>query len=476
MAHTIGMIRLTLALCLCLAAAGVSAVLLGQHYGEPWAVSAVDATCGEGSQSGCESVARSAWSAVGGIPLAALGTAFYLSLCILLLLILFAPPDLRDVLGGLALIMLVFGLVVDLLLLGVQAFSIRAYCILCITTYVLAAGALIALLPARRSIHGAVAAPRRPEARLALAGWAIGTLAVIASAAGFNAMLDSRSAYRETTLLGTLPATDIAEPAAPIPAPAPPVPDASTPEPQKTPDQGAPAAAPPTTGSRDADYWQKQAKRLEETLDDPQKFEDYQRAKALQVYETSKPVSISLENTPIKGYDFAPVTVVEFSDFLCIYCRQLAAAFSRFVPESGGRVKVYFKNYPLDNSCNDELSGSTHPGACNLALGGICAHRQGKFEAYHDHVFSAEIEDPQIADVVKIGVQAGLDAASLQSCLDDPKAKETLAAEIAEGNRLGVRSTPTVYVNGKKLPRISDFVFVVDREARKKGFKPMASE
>jgi protein-disulfide isomerase len=184
-------------------------------------------------------------------------------------------------------------------------------------------------------------------------------------------------------------------------------------------------------------------------------------------------VSIDLTNIPAKGLAAAPVTVVEYSDFLCSYCRDLAFAFSKFVPQSNGRVIVHFKNFPLDKTCNDRLMGSTHPGACNLALGGICAHNQGKFEAYHDKVFSSDLRNPQPADVVRIGGDAGLDAAALQSCLDDPKANAELAAQIAEGNRLGVSSTPTVYVNGKKLPRISDFLSIVDKEARKKGFKPM---
>jgi len=135
---------------------------------------------------------------------------------------------------------------------------------------------------------------------------------------------------------------------------------------------------------------------------------------------------------------------------------------------------VYFKNFPLDKTCNERLPGSTHPGACNLALGAVCARYQGKFEAYHDHVFQTEVRNPQPADVARIAGEAGLNAAALQGCLDDPKAKSDLAAEIAEGNRLGVNATPTLYVNGKKLSRINDFVAVVDKEARKKGFAPLA--
>jgi protein-disulfide isomerase len=146
------------------------------------------------------------------------------------------------------------------------------------------------------------------------------------------------------------------------------------------------------------------------------------------------------------------------------------------VPQAGGRVVVYFKNYPLDTECNPKLPRSVHAGACNLALGAVCANRQGKFDAYHDRVFSAELRDPKAADVVKLAGEAGLNAAAMEGCLSDPRTRATLDAEVAEGNRLGVTATPTVYVNGKKLPRINDFVAVVDKEARAKGFPPLAPQ
>ena len=114
-----------------------------------------------------------------------------------------------------------------------------------------------------------------------------------------------------------------------------------------------------------------------------------------------------------------------------------------FVPQAAGRVAVYFKNYPLDNACNPRLPRSIHPGACNLALGAVCAHYQGKFEAFHDKVFSTELRNPQPADVVRLAGEAGLNAAALEGCLDDPKTKADLAAQIDEATRLGVDSTPT---------------------------------
>jgi protein-disulfide isomerase len=74
---------------------------------------------------------------------------------------------------------------------------------------------------------------------------------------------------------------------------------------------------------------------------------------------------------------------------------------------------------------------------------------------------------------VRLAGEAGLNATAVEGCLQDPKTKQALEVQIAEGNRLEVHATPTVYVDGKKLPRINDFVAVVDKEAQKKGFPPL---
>ena len=307
------------------------------------------------------------------------------------------------------------------------------------------------------------AAAGRPDGRLALAGWALGTLAVAGAVFAANATLVSRAARRQANLLGAPVAA--APAAAPAPAPASPGTPAVAASPSASPE--APA------GPQDAKYWQERAQKLQSTIDDPQKLEAYFSEKAQREYDTSAPTLIDVASAPLKGPATAPAKVVEFSDFMCPFCRNLAGALSQFVPQAGGRVAVYFMNYPLDNTCNPKLPRATHPGACTVALGSICAHYQGKFDAYHDRVFSTELHNPQAADVVRLAGEAGLNAAALEGCLDDPKTKADLAAQIAEGNRLGITATPTLYINGKKLPRINDFVPVVDKEARKKGFPPL---
>jgi protein-disulfide isomerase/uncharacterized membrane protein len=460
--------RIVVALCLCLAAATVCGLLLGEHHGEPLLVSTVNQACGDGQTSGCESVARSSWSSFAGLPVAAYGLLFYLSLSLLLALALFVPGDLRDPMAGVGAALLALGVLVDLFLLGVQAFSIHAYCVFCIATYLLGAAAVIVLFPALRSLRALPAALARGEGRLAGASWVLGTIALAGAVLAANATLASRAAYRQATLLG-----------APVPSPGAPAAAATPAPPAPSPEAAAAASPAPSPagppGPQGVEYWKERAEKLQATLDDPRKLDAYFAEKAQREYDAATPVKITLSGTPDMGPAKAPVVVVEYSDFMCPFCRNLGLALSQFIPQAGGRVAVYFKNFPLDKACNDKLPGSTHPGSCVLALGGICARYQGKFEAYQNRVFQTEFRNPTPADVVRVAGEAGLNAAAIEGCLEDPKAKTDLAADIAEGNRLGVNSTPTVYINGKKLPRINDFVAVVDKEARKKGFPPLAA-
>jgi protein-disulfide isomerase/uncharacterized membrane protein len=461
--------RIAGALVLCVAGALVSGLLLLQHHGESGAVSAVNQVCGDGQTSGCETVARSSWSKVAGVPLAAVGLFFYASLVVLLVLLFLAPPEAQEPLAFLALAALGIALVLDLVLLGVQALSIRAFCVLCLVTYGLNTASFALLWPARRARAAMGATTAAMPGRLVLAGWALASLAIVGGVFAAESALAQREKSRLANILGsTTPA--------PAPSPAPPAPSAtSAAETTPVTETHAPpttaAAAPP--GGGDLRYYQDLSKRLQETLDDPQKLAEYFTAKAAKEYEKAPVQRVELKDVPFKGPANAPVQVVEYSDFLCPFCRNIAGAFSQFIPQSGNRVVVYYKNYPLDKECNTSLGRTVHPGACWLALGGLCANDQGKFQPYHDHVFSAELRDPKADDVVRLAGEAGLNADAVRSCLNDPKTKEKLDAQIEEAKKVGVQSTPTLLVNGKKLPRVEDFVSVVDKEAQAKGFPPM---
>jgi protein-disulfide isomerase/uncharacterized membrane protein len=457
--------RLAIALgCMALAAV-VSGLLLFQHHGEPGAVSAVNEACGDGQTSGCEQVARSAWSAVGGIPLATLGLGLSLLLASALTLGLLGSPEVKDALASLCLVVLGAALGVDIVLAGIQAFAVKAFCALCAATYVLNAIAFAALWPARTALPGAARALASAAARPLVAGLGLAAAAWITAVGALDYTLTARAALRGATLLGTP-----AAPAATAPSPSTEPPAGIDPG---TASRSQPVAAGGASAESESTRWRAEAQRLQGILDDPHKLEDYFTDKAAREYAQAKVETLALKGVPAKGAPEAPVQVVEYSDFLCPFCRNLAPALQSFLGQSGNRIQLFYKNYPLEQECNPNVQRTAHPGACILARGAICASDQGKFWPYHDRVFGQPIENPKTEDVVRLAGEVGLDTGAFSACLGSSGTRERLAAEVAEAKRVGVQATPTLFINGKKLPRINDFVQVVDKEAQAKGLPPL---
>jgi protein-disulfide isomerase/uncharacterized membrane protein len=417
--------RAVSALLLAVVGAALSGLLLLEHHGERPGEAAAAAVCGDGSESGCDVVARSPYSSIGGLPVAALGVAFYASMAALLLLALLGEGPVLVASARLGAFAFLLALAVDVLLFGIQAFVIRAFCVLCISTYVVNFAALLALLPASRATSGA-GPLRAGEGRLVIAGWAVASVILAGAVVAADSTLSLREERRRSGILGT---------------------------------------APTEAASQAND----EVRRLKEILDDPQKREQYLSEKALADFEAAQPVAFDLASAPAKGSPEAPLQVVEFSDFLCPYCRSLAQAFAAYVPRSAGRVALHFKNYPLDKACNPALQNTVHEGACWLARGGICAQAQGRFWPYHDKVFSSDLVRPTREDVARLATEAGLDGRTLGDCLGATGTLQRLQADIAEATRAQVQATPTVFINGKPVIRVSDFLLAVDRESARLG-------
>jgi protein-disulfide isomerase/uncharacterized membrane protein len=453
----VGRVRLLLMLALCVVNAALSGLLLLHHHGESVGAAAVGQVCGSGDDSGCDKVAHSRFAQVRGMPLGGIGIVFYGALAVLLVLALLAGPETRAAAGALVLLALTLALAADVALFGIQLVAIRAFCKLCLLTYAVNGLALVLALPARRDGRVVGESLLRPDGRLAFAGWAIATVALGAGVVAAESALDHRERDRVAGLLGgpAAAAAPVAPPtAAPLVSPAP----------------GTDVAR----FQEEARVATEQARRLQEILDDPRKLDQYFAEKAAREFEQGPVHPLKLEGTPYKGPAQAPIRVTEFSDFLCPFCKNIAGAFASYLPASAGRVSVYFKNYPLDSECNPNVASSLHPGACHLARGGLCAHEQGRFWPYHDKVFfGTPLTNPAKADVARLAGEAGLDAAAFQACVDTPRIKEKLAAEIAEAKASGVDATPTLFVNGKRLPRINDFTQTVEKEAQKLGLPPL---
>jgi protein-disulfide isomerase len=142
---------------------------------------------------------------------------------------------------------------------------------------------------------------------------------------------------------------------------------------------------------------------------------------------------------PAFGDPAAPVAVVEFSDFACPYCKLVKPELERLVKESGGKVRLYYKPFPL----------AQHPHADEAAAAGEWARDQGKLWPMYDLLFAnARALAPE--DLAGYARQVGGDPADLKSALDTGRYKPRIAASMTEARAAGLPGTPTLYLNGRR--------------------------
>jgi protein-disulfide isomerase len=155
---------------------------------------------------------------------------------------------------------------------------------------------------------------------------------------------------------------------------------------------------------------------------------------------------IQMKDAPSLGDPRATVTLVEFSDFQCPVCRSLHDVLRGMLPNYP-QVRVVFKDFPIE---------VLHPWARTAALAGRCAYQQDPkafwkvYDAIYDQqeVISAENAWSKMADFAG---QSGLNPDAFKACMASPEAAAAVDASRANGQQLDVNSTPTVFVNGRRL-------------------------
>src|SRR5262249_35941835 len=143
---------------------------------------------------------------------------------------------------------------------------------------------------------------------------------------------------------------------------------------------------------------------------------------------------------PSLGPTNAPVTIVEFSDFQCPYCRQAQDTLKRLMAAYEGKVKLVFRDFPLR---------SIHPQAQKAAEAAQCAAEQQQFWPYHDKLFSAA--SLQVDDLKKYAHELALHEEQFAACLDSSKYAGRINGEVLAGQNAGVSGTPGFFINGYPL-------------------------
>lgn len=149
------------------------------------------------------------------------------------------------------------------------------------------------------------------------------------------------------------------------------------------------------------------------------------------------------------GDEDAPVVIFEFADFQCPGCGQFATFVTPLIKErlvEPGLVRYVFYDFPL----------AMHPNSFIAARAGRCANAQGRFWDYHDALFQQQpvwaAERNPIGMFVEMAGEIGLDVGDFESCLESDQYAEEVTRSLELGKSLGVAATPTIFVNGMRLP------------------------
>ncbi len=153
-----------------------------------------------------------------------------------------------------------------------------------------------------------------------------------------------------------------------------------------------------------------------------------------------KPVPVDLTKAPIQGNTKADLTLIEFSDFQCPFCRESQATLEALRIKYGKRLRIAFINFPL----------SMHPQAKNAALAAWAAGQQGHFWEYHDRLFARQ-EKLGDALYVELAQELKLDLAKFNQDRASDGAEKAIEADKAQGLKAGVNGTPTFVINGIPL-------------------------
>ena len=144
---------------------------------------------------------------------------------------------------------------------------------------------------------------------------------------------------------------------------------------------------------------------------------------------------------PVRGAAAAPVTIVEWSDFECPYCKSVLPTLERILEEYPEQVRLVFRHFPLH---------AIHPNAQAAAEAGACAQDLGAFWELHDLMFD-EQDTLTLDDLKDKAERAGLDAEAFTACLEREGIADRVDADRRAGIEVGVNGTPALFVNGRPL-------------------------
>jgi protein-disulfide isomerase len=169
-------------------------------------------------------------------------------------------------------------------------------------------------------------------------------------------------------------------------------------------------------------------------------MEKLRKQASVEIFLEPPRVQAEVPDAPRRGPATAPVTITEFADYQCPYCRNVEPVVEELMEKYGDQVSLVYVDLPLTN---------LHAEAEPAALAAQCARDQGKFWEYHDALFkAARLDSNTFAEIAK---SLGLDLGQFQKCQEEGKYRDRINAEVEQARSLGISSTPTFLINGVLL-------------------------
>lgn len=152
--------------------------------------------------------------------------------------------------------------------------------------------------------------------------------------------------------------------------------------------------------------------------------------------------NVPVDDDPSIGPSDAAITLIEFSDFECPYCRQWQTqTWPKLAEDFKGKIRLVYRDFPLD---------SIHANAVPAAEAADCANEQGKYWEFHDKLFSGQKLSSALFE--QYAAEIGLDTAKFKECVSTRKYQKEVQGDIDFASNLGIQSTPTFFING--LPMV----------------------
>jgi protein-disulfide isomerase len=165
-------------------------------------------------------------------------------------------------------------------------------------------------------------------------------------------------------------------------------------------------------------------------------------------------LNVSSDDDPWTGAAQAPVTIIEFSDFECPYCRRSMPVLKELLEKYPGKLKLVYRDFP----------GPNHQQALPAAQAAQCAAEQSRFWEYHDALFTRQVPTTGW-DFSALAEDLGLHQSPFEACMKENRYRDEVLKDLRDGLQLGVTSTPTFFINGRPLVGarpLADFQTIID--------------